>query len=80
MIFGVVKGGEGWSLRVNADADAYVEILQTIVVKPPWIESVANGGRPPPHKAFKTHDWMDGREFSSSCHTKLLIASKLIRL
>ncbi|KAM3171270.1 hypothetical protein ACTXT7_016956 [Hymenolepis weldensis] len=30
----------------NADADAYVETLQTIVVKPPWIDSVANGGRP----------------------------------
>ncbi|KAM3182791.1 hypothetical protein ACTXT7_011608 [Hymenolepis weldensis] len=32
--------------RVNADADAYVETLQTIVVKPPWIDSVANRGRP----------------------------------
>ncbi|KAM3173692.1 hypothetical protein ACTXT7_012046 [Hymenolepis weldensis] len=31
--------------RVNADADAYVETLQTIV-KPLWIDSVANGGRP----------------------------------
>ncbi|KAM3179854.1 hypothetical protein ACTXT7_017456, partial [Hymenolepis weldensis] len=72
------------SLRVNADADtdadvdadAYVEILQTIV-NPPWINSVANGGRPyvfqqdstPSHGALDTQDYMDGREFSSSCHT-----------
>ncbi|KAM3185089.1 hypothetical protein ACTXT7_007091 [Hymenolepis weldensis] len=34
-------------LKVSADADAYLETLQTIVVKPPWIDSVANGGRPP---------------------------------
>ncbi|KAM3186664.1 hypothetical protein ACTXT7_003870 [Hymenolepis weldensis] len=32
-------------LRANAGADAYVETLQTIV-KPPWIDRVANGGRP----------------------------------
>ncbi|KAM3185161.1 hypothetical protein ACTXT7_006906 [Hymenolepis weldensis] len=31
-------------LRVNADADADAETLQTIVVKPPWIDSVATGG------------------------------------
>ncbi|KAM3177930.1 hypothetical protein ACTXT7_003572 [Hymenolepis weldensis] len=27
-------------------ADAYAKILQTIVVKPLWIDNVANGGRP----------------------------------
>ncbi|KAM3179540.1 hypothetical protein ACTXT7_000429 [Hymenolepis weldensis] len=51
----------GESLRVNADADACEETLQTIVVKPPWIDSVANGGGPyifqqdsaPSHKALK---------------------------
>ncbi|KAM3184332.1 hypothetical protein ACTXT7_008548 [Hymenolepis weldensis] len=32
--------------RVNAVADAYVKTLQ-IIVKLPWIDSVANGGRPP---------------------------------
>ncbi|KAM3178570.1 hypothetical protein ACTXT7_002273 [Hymenolepis weldensis] len=71
------------SLRVNTDADAYVEALQTIAVKPPCIDSVANGGRPyifqqdsaPSHKALKTQDWMDDPEFSSSCHTKLPMAS-----
>ncbi|KAM3170956.1 hypothetical protein ACTXT7_017575 [Hymenolepis weldensis] len=78
MVFGV-------DLRVNADADTYVETLQTIIVKPPWMDSVVNnGGRPPyvfqqdsppSHKALETQDWMDGREFSSSCHTKLLMAS-----
>ncbi|KAM3185112.1 hypothetical protein ACTXT7_007031 [Hymenolepis weldensis] len=31
-------------LRVNAYADPHVETLQTIVVKSPWIYSVANGG------------------------------------
>ncbi|KAM3183734.1 hypothetical protein ACTXT7_009791 [Hymenolepis weldensis] len=53
-------------LRVNADADAYVKTLQTIVVKPPWIDSVANGGRPsvlqqdlaPSHEALKIHNCM----------------------
>ncbi|VUZ55870.1 unnamed protein product, partial [Hymenolepis diminuta] len=29
-------------LRVSVDADAYVETLQTIVVKPPWMDSVVN--------------------------------------
>ncbi|KAM3173558.1 hypothetical protein ACTXT7_012275 [Hymenolepis weldensis] len=71
-------------LRVNEDVNAYVEILQTIVVKPPWIDSVANGGRPlyvfqqdplPSHIALNIQNWMDGQEFSSSCHTKLLLAS-----
>ncbi|KAM3176084.1 hypothetical protein ACTXT7_007205 [Hymenolepis weldensis] len=35
-------------LGVNADADVggYVETLQTIVVKLPWIDNVASGGRP----------------------------------
>ncbi|KAM3179374.1 hypothetical protein ACTXT7_000678 [Hymenolepis weldensis] len=69
-------------LRFNADADAYVETLQTIV-KSAWIGNVANGGRP--HalqqdsasslKALKIQDWMDGLECSSPCHTKLLIAA-----
>ncbi|KAM3176057.1 hypothetical protein ACTXT7_007287 [Hymenolepis weldensis] len=30
-------------LTVNTHADVYVETLQTITVKPPWIDSVANG-------------------------------------
>ncbi|KAM3182447.1 hypothetical protein ACTXT7_012366 [Hymenolepis weldensis] len=55
--------------------NVYVETLQTIV-KPPWIDSVANGGRPytfqqdlaPSHKALKIQDWMDDQEFSSSYH------------
>ncbi|KAM3172040.1 hypothetical protein ACTXT7_015362 [Hymenolepis weldensis] len=75
------------SLRVNADADtdadAYVETLQTIAVKLPWIDSVTNGVRPyvfqqelaPSHKAPKTLEYMDGQEFSSSCHAKLMAAS-----
>ncbi|KAM3179359.1 hypothetical protein ACTXT7_000760 [Hymenolepis weldensis] len=50
--------------RVNADANAYVETIQIIVVKPFWIDSEANGGRPyvfqqdspPSHKALKTQD------------------------
>ncbi|KAM3180249.1 hypothetical protein ACTXT7_016654 [Hymenolepis weldensis] len=54
----------GRQFRVNAGADAYVETLQTIVVKPSWIDCVANGGRPyvfqqrstPCHKALKTQD------------------------
>ncbi|KAM3187492.1 hypothetical protein ACTXT7_002207 [Hymenolepis weldensis] len=33
-------------LRFNADVDAYVETLQIIVVKPPWMDSVAIGERP----------------------------------
>ncbi|KAM3176011.1 hypothetical protein ACTXT7_007341 [Hymenolepis weldensis] len=53
-------------LRVNADADAYVVTLQAIVVKPLWIDSVANGARPyvflqdsaPSHNALKIQDWM----------------------
>ncbi|KAM3170963.1 hypothetical protein ACTXT7_017561 [Hymenolepis weldensis] len=68
----------GVGLRVNAgaggDAEANVETLQTIVVKPSCIDSVASGGRlcvfqqdsAPFHKALKTQDWMDSREFSSS--------------
>ncbi|KAM3177201.1 hypothetical protein ACTXT7_005012 [Hymenolepis weldensis] len=70
--------------RIKADVDAYMETLQTIVVKPPWIDGVVSGrpplhifqqDSPPPHKALKTQDWMDGDEFSLSCHTKLMIAS-----
>ncbi|KAM3176470.1 hypothetical protein ACTXT7_006459 [Hymenolepis weldensis] len=37
----------GYCLKVNAEADAYVESLQTIVVKLSWIDSVANGTPPP---------------------------------
>ncbi|VUZ57425.1 unnamed protein product [Hymenolepis diminuta] len=33
-------------LRVNTDSDAYVETVQTVYVKPSWIDSVANGERP----------------------------------
>ncbi|KAM3172464.1 hypothetical protein ACTXT7_014469 [Hymenolepis weldensis] len=52
------------SITVNADADACAETLQTIVLKPPWIDSVVNGGGPyvfqqdsaPFRKALKTHD------------------------
>ncbi|KAM3178509.1 hypothetical protein ACTXT7_002389 [Hymenolepis weldensis] len=77
MVFGVVKESEGGhtmappffpqGLKVNADADDYAETLQTIVAKPPWIDSVANGGRPcvfqqdspPCHKALKPRiGWM----------------------
>ncbi|KAM3177963.1 hypothetical protein ACTXT7_003501 [Hymenolepis weldensis] len=70
-------------LGVNADADAYVETLQIIVVNL-WIDSVFNGVRPPSvfqqdsapfYKAVKTQDWMDGQELSPSCHTKLMVAS-----
>ncbi|VUZ42005.1 unnamed protein product, partial [Hymenolepis diminuta] len=53
--------------------DAYV------VVKPPWIDIVANGGKrrsyvfqqdsAPLHKALKARVWMDRQEFSSTCHT-----------
>ncbi|KAM3181028.1 hypothetical protein ACTXT7_015151 [Hymenolepis weldensis] len=35
-------------LRVNASADAYMETLQTVVAKPSWRDSVANGRRPLP--------------------------------
>ncbi|KAM3172694.1 hypothetical protein ACTXT7_014006 [Hymenolepis weldensis] len=58
-------------LRVNADAN------------PPSIDTVANGGRPcvlqqdsPPSRIpLNIQDWMDGRELSSSCHTKLRLVS-----
>ncbi|VDL64595.1 unnamed protein product [Hymenolepis diminuta] len=32
-------------LKDNIDVNAYVETHQIIVVKPPWIDGVANGGR-----------------------------------
>ncbi|KAM3182979.1 hypothetical protein ACTXT7_011264 [Hymenolepis weldensis] len=78
MAFGVVSSGE-----VNAYADTYVEILQTIAVKPRWIDSAAYGGRPYvfqqdsalSHEALKTQGWMDSREFLSSSHTKIMPAS-----
>ncbi|KAM3186983.1 hypothetical protein ACTXT7_003218 [Hymenolepis weldensis] len=65
--------------RVNADVDAYVETLQTVVVRPPWIDSMPNRGRldvfqqdsVPSHEVLKIQDSMDGGEFSSSCHAKL---------
>ncbi|VUZ50375.1 unnamed protein product [Hymenolepis diminuta] len=68
-------------LRVNAGADVYVKTPQIIVVKLPWTDSVADEGRPlnvfqqdsaPSHKALKTQDYMDGREFSSLCHIRLM--------
>ncbi|KAM3173076.1 hypothetical protein ACTXT7_013209 [Hymenolepis weldensis] len=79
MVFGVVKG-------INTDAGAYVETLQTIVVKPPWIDSVANGGRPPyvfqqasapSHKALKRQNWMveNFHHHVTPHHTKLMGAS-----
>ncbi|KAM3184374.1 hypothetical protein ACTXT7_008475 [Hymenolepis weldensis] len=92
MIFGVVEDSKGQimttpflpqGLRVNADAGAYVETLQTTAVGLYWIDSAVNEGRPcvyrkdsvRAHKAPKTQDWMDSQEFSSSCHTKLLMAA-----
>ncbi|KAM3186988.1 hypothetical protein ACTXT7_003223 [Hymenolepis weldensis] len=70
-------------LRVNADVDAYVETLQTVVVRPPWVDSMPNRGRldvfhqdsVPSHEVLKIQDSMDGGEFSSSCHAKLMPAS-----
>ncbi|KAM3184515.1 hypothetical protein ACTXT7_008217 [Hymenolepis weldensis] len=70
----------GDGLRVNADADAYVETLQTVAVKSPRIDSAANRGRPyvfqqdsaSSHKALKIQANMNGREFSLSCHIKLM--------
>ncbi|KAM3171007.1 hypothetical protein ACTXT7_017471 [Hymenolepis weldensis] len=99
MVIGVVKGNAGHimappffprGLRINtdADADAYVGTLQTIAVKPPWIESVANGGRlpcvfqqdsAPPNKALKTQDLMDGQEFSLSYKTKFTATPKITK-
>ncbi|KAM3177455.1 hypothetical protein ACTXT7_004484 [Hymenolepis weldensis] len=68
--------------RVSAVADAHVETLQTIAVKPSWIDSVANGrayvfqlDSAPSHKALKIQDYMNGREFPLSCHIKLMPAS-----
>ncbi|KAM3174432.1 hypothetical protein ACTXT7_010542 [Hymenolepis weldensis] len=63
-----------FGLRVNADAnadadadaDAHVKTLQTIV-KPPWIDSIGNGGRSsclcqqdsaPSYKVLNIHQWM----------------------
>ncbi|KAM3177024.1 hypothetical protein ACTXT7_005328 [Hymenolepis weldensis] len=54
MAIGVIRSEENimtpqflpQGLTANADADACVKTLPTIVVKPPWIDSVANGGRP----------------------------------
>ncbi|KAM3174757.1 hypothetical protein ACTXT7_009887 [Hymenolepis weldensis] len=47
-------------LGVNTDANAYVETLQTIVVKPPWIDSVANKIWPHLIKLSKLRiGWMD---------------------
>ncbi|KAM3174992.1 hypothetical protein ACTXT7_009404 [Hymenolepis weldensis] len=52
----------------------------------PWIGSVANGGRSftfqqdfaLSRNAFKTQGYVDGREFSSSSHTKLMATSSLL--
>ncbi|KAM3185769.1 hypothetical protein ACTXT7_005713 [Hymenolepis weldensis] len=52
--------------KANTNADAYVEALQTIFLKPSWIGSVANVGRAyifqedfaPCQKALKTQDRM----------------------
>ncbi|KAM3171983.1 hypothetical protein ACTXT7_015482 [Hymenolepis weldensis] len=69
------------NLRDNVETDAYVEALRTIF-KPSWTDGVDRAGRlcvfqqdsAPSYKALKTQDWMDSKEFSSSCHTKLLMA------
>ncbi|KAM3185613.1 hypothetical protein ACTXT7_006024 [Hymenolepis weldensis] len=42
------KDPQGLRVNADADADAYVETPQFIIAKPPWIDSVANGGRPLP--------------------------------
>ncbi|VUZ41425.1 unnamed protein product [Hymenolepis diminuta] len=81
-----VRRGHG-GIRVDADTDTCVKTLLTIVVKPHWIDSVANGGRSyvfqrdsaPSQKALETPEWMDSREFSSSCHTELKTSQLLIR-
>ncbi|KAM3179770.1 hypothetical protein ACTXT7_017639 [Hymenolepis weldensis] len=40
----------------DADADAYVETVQTVIVKPPWMDSVAIGGRDPmPSNKIRLH-------------------------
>ncbi|KAM3170952.1 hypothetical protein ACTXT7_017582 [Hymenolepis weldensis] len=74
MAFGVVKGSEGGkhhdsSMTLESMLMPIVKTPQTIVLKAPRVDSVANGGRPlyvflqrsaPSHKALKIHDWMDG--------------------
>ncbi|KAM3186945.1 hypothetical protein ACTXT7_003286 [Hymenolepis weldensis] len=67
MVFGAVRTPHllPQGLRVNADADVHVETLQTIVVKPLWIDSIVSewffvfqGDLTSSHKALKTQDWM----------------------
>ncbi|KAM3179768.1 hypothetical protein ACTXT7_017642 [Hymenolepis weldensis] len=41
-----LKEGVRVSADADADVNAYVETLQTIVIKPPWIDGVVNGGGP----------------------------------
>ncbi|VUZ55892.1 unnamed protein product, partial [Hymenolepis diminuta] len=76
-VHGMINENRGKSMRdipskifkctdSESDADVYVETLQAIIVKTPWIDRVANGGRPyvfqqdsaPSHKALKSEDWM----------------------
>ncbi|KAM3186045.1 hypothetical protein ACTXT7_005183 [Hymenolepis weldensis] len=83
MVFGVVRIKElivtppcfPQGFRVNADADAYVETLQTILVKPPWIDStvlclLTRFGSIP---LSSQNPGLDGRKFSLSCHTKRVL-------
>ncbi|KAM3186550.1 hypothetical protein ACTXT7_004121 [Hymenolepis weldensis] len=65
-------------LRVNANADAYVETLQTIVVKLPWIDSVANGKPSMSNNKIRLYPMeisnpgLDDREFALLHDTKLM--------
>ncbi|KAM3183881.1 hypothetical protein ACTXT7_009466 [Hymenolepis weldensis] len=64
------------------ESDAYMEILKTIVAKPPRIGGVASGIRPPLAICLPTRfgfmlqssqkSGLNGREFSSSCNTKIM--------
>ncbi|KAM3178911.1 hypothetical protein ACTXT7_001658 [Hymenolepis weldensis] len=38
----VSRNSDGFRVNADADADAYVETFQIIVIKPPWIDGVAN--------------------------------------
>ncbi|KAM3182901.1 hypothetical protein ACTXT7_011420 [Hymenolepis weldensis] len=69
MLFGI--SSEGLGVNADADIDAYVETLQISVVKLPWTNSVVNGGR---LHVFQQDPGLHGREFTLSCHTKILMA------
>ncbi|VUZ53183.1 unnamed protein product [Hymenolepis diminuta] len=67
----------GKDLRVyaGADTDAIVNTLITIVVKPPWIDSVtlyvSQQDSAPCHRTLKTQDMINDRKFLSLCHVTL---------